>query len=398
MLSNVVASLGSVALSVVMQLALGRLLVPADFAAYAVILPLANVLQATTEGAVAREMVASDRRTIADSFEGSRVSVWGLWLRSLPFYAFGVAALIVVSDADRNHAILLALALGVVPVAGIGGTLRLALARASALEDKVARSIWYGTWSRLACSIGVAFLFPSGLALAAGDLGQRFGQYWALRSLKLPDEATVPLVGSMRRGYQRVGERHRVGSAMEALSRNIDYLVIGAFAPREILGLYYFGFQYVARIHAAFVQVARRLLPGRIARSPGVSGGGRRLFLTLGASAFLASLAAAVAFPVLDSVIWGGRWASARGPIYVLTAVTPVILVVQFSEVLLEVRRRSVWQFVVGLRSVVTGIAVLGSLAVSMTSPSSPAVGVAAAYAAIAAVLVFGRKRLSCSP
>ena len=330
------------ALSLAAQIILGWLLVDRDFGVYAIAMACFHIFRVCTDGGV------------------------GLWLARLRPDEY---------DQRCGHAFWLAAGLSLL-LAALVSVLALPIARLYG-EGEIATLLWI-----LAASLPLSalrmVLFP-GLqvhlrfqSLAFIKLLSAGVRYTLLVTLALagfgPLSFVIPIVAvtlledvayyvSLRipvwrtqfdwRESYRIYQQSRwslAGTAAEAVSTQIDYVVLGLVASTQVVGIYFFAYQLTMQLVMLFSESLRKVILPVFARVQWGSASERRglllsgSFLGVGAAAGLVLLAV-IAEP-LEAVLWRGRWQSAVVPMQLLALVMPMYLVSLYTEMLAQSRGR----------------------------------------------------------
>jgi hypothetical protein len=149
------------------------------------------------------------------------------------------------------------------------------------------------------------------------------------------------------------------GHGIHAASR-IDYFVLGLFIPTDVVGVYYFAFQLVARAGELLLFISRNVLfpvlsqiqESRDRQVRGVYRAGRALVMAAGVGAAL-MIGSASSF---EQLIWSGQWTIAVPAIAILATLLPGQIALSGPEQLLKARGAfRLWTAIVFARA--TGVA-----------------------------------------
>ncbi|MBI5316139.1 MAG: oligosaccharide flippase family protein [Nitrospirae bacterium] len=180
----------------------------------------------------------------------------------------------------------------------------------------------------------ISFVLPM-ILVAVFETG--LGWYWA-GGLPASQALTWPII----RGILRDARWIMLTALAGALALNGDYLAISLLQSKEVLGVYFFGFQLslalVALITSSLDAVllpSFSLLSGNSVRQEAIFHRGVRL-MTIGAT--FACFALLIGAEPLIHYLWAGKWDSAIPVVQLLSLTMPVRLIIPICRSILEAR------------------------------------------------------------
>ncbi len=388
-------------LSLLTQLALGWWLSEDDFGVYAIAASFTTLLQIFRDGGVqlwlSRQSPGNFRIQMAPAF----------WLSLLAGTVVCLALCLVAPIASWTYGsvdvrgLILWIGLStplqslpVVPTAGLQVEMKF---RELALSRALGVGIRYGlTIVFAAFGLGVySLVLPLFLA----------GPMQALHSVRCldarPDTWRVPLASV--RNVLRGSAWALIGALVSALFRQIDYLVLGLFAPIGVLGVYYFAYQLSVQPGTIFAENLRKVVIPSIAAAEGdpprVWRAVRMASTLLGAVVGPIILWLVVACDDLEWILWRGRWETAVPAIRALTWSMPVQAFAQFSHMLAQsAGTYRLWSTTTAVRGVILGLVTALAAALrggDMATQVAECVSLAIGITGIAeAIVIFQRLHL----
>jgi O-antigen/teichoic acid export membrane protein len=173
------------------------------------------------------------------------------------------------------------------------------------------------------------------------------------------------------------------GSLASASVRQSDYFALGLLATTNVVGIYFFAYQFTSRLLSLFSESLRKVVLPTFATTDA----DRLQRAAVRASAFLGLMAApvllllgVVAAP-LEELLWRGRWDSAVAPIQILALIMPVQLLTIFVEMIVQSRGRfRLWAGTIALRGVGLAFAAFAAGWVASPNPATSATLIIGSY------------------
>ena len=146
------------------------------------------------------------------------------------------------------------------------------------------------------------------------------------------------------------------GSVVMNLGAQADYIALGLTSSNYLLGTYFFAYRLALQLPSIIITSSRKIGISTLSGSSHQEYASTiRPVTTL---SLLSCFGFAAAFPLLEAVLWQGRWADAILPGIYLAAAMPLFTVALYGDVLLQAR--SLYRFWTALsmgRATLLGIA-----------------------------------------
>lgn len=320
------ATAASKVLSLLAQIALGRLLLQDEFGVFAVALSISWFAQTFRDGGVRQILIQR-------GIEGYKEFVGPIFWISLAFNS-GVALLmaaaaplaVVAYDDDRLLNLLLVMALamplhtpGSILQARLWSEMRYGAVGAVVLVASVVR---FGGMVLLAwLGFGaMSFAIPMvAVALANWLVAQMF--VWDFPWMRPAHLRRWPTILHQAKWVM-------LGALGTAMQTSGDYFVLGLIFSKSVVGVYYFAYQLTAQIYLMLAMNFQQVLFPAFARLRNEPDRQRQAVLralrVLVLAASLTSFALAVVIGPLEQLLWEGKWAAAVPAVQILALFFPI--------------------------------------------------------------------------
>ena len=343
--------------SLIAQLILGWLLSKEDFALYAIAISWSTIVMAVRNGGTQRLLIQKG----AQYSELAAIYLKFALLVNIGGCAILIAAAPILSDLYNSQDLRMMLCvLGLSLPLSTAAMIFQAKLSADLQFAKISRLIILSSLTRHASMVLFAWMglgplsFVLPLCLVA-IVETMLGWYWA-KSWPPNRALTWASIGGILRDSQWV----MLTALASALTINGDYLSISLLQSKEVLGVYFFGFQLslalVALVTSSLDGVMLPIfsaLGSEIARQTDLFLRGTRL-LAIGAT--FACFGLVLAAPIAIHGLWAGKWDEAIPVVQLLSLTMPVRLMIPLCRAMLEARGK--WKLV-SVLSICDGVGII---------------------------------------